>query len=109
MIGPSINAAIDNAIAMEARQGGDGETRLHPKDDSAGRKASPSPNPSSSEQDALREALEPFARAADVRLCGEWGDDEHFGQTDVAFYLTFGDLRRARAALTASPKGQDHE
>jgi hypothetical protein len=26
------------AIAMEARQGGDGETRLHPKDDSAGPK-----------------------------------------------------------------------
>jgi hypothetical protein len=25
-----------HAIAMEARQGGDGETRLHPKDDSAG-------------------------------------------------------------------------
>lgn len=32
-------AALD-AIAMEARQGGDGETRPHPKDDSAGRQAS---------------------------------------------------------------------
>jgi hypothetical protein len=33
------------AIAMEARQGGDGETRLHPKDDSAGRQASPNLSP----------------------------------------------------------------
>jgi hypothetical protein len=44
-------------------------------------------------------ALEPFAKAADVKLCGEWNDDECFGQTDVGFYLSFGDLRRARAAL----------
>ncbi|QWY83249.1 hypothetical protein [Rhizobium phage RHph_X2_25] len=49
----------------------------------------------------LKEALEPFAKAADVKLCGEWRDDERFGQTDVSFYLTFGDLRRARAALSA--------
>lgn len=45
--------------------------------------------------------LEPFAAAADIRLCGEWEDHRHFGQTDVAFHLTFGDLRRARQALTA--------
>jgi hypothetical protein len=31
-----VNAGMAlDAIAMEARQGGDGETRLHPKDDSA--------------------------------------------------------------------------
>jgi hypothetical protein len=33
------------AIAMEARQGGDSETRPHPKDDSAGRQASPMNSP----------------------------------------------------------------
>jgi hypothetical protein len=48
----------------------------------------------------LETALAPFAKAADVKLCGVWGDEEHFGQTDVGFYLTFGDLRAARAALT---------
>lgn len=48
----------------------------------------------------LRAALAPFAKAADVKLCGEWRDDQHFGQTDVTFHLTFGDLRRARAALS---------
>lgn len=57
------------------------------------------------ENEALREALEPFAKAADIRLCGDWRDDQHFGRTDVQFYLTFGDLRRARAAL----KGSIHE
>jgi hypothetical protein len=31
-------AGEEYAIAMEARQGGDGETRLHPKDESAGPK-----------------------------------------------------------------------
>jgi DNA-binding FadR family transcriptional regulator len=45
------------------------------------------------------EALRPFAEAADIKLCGEWEDNEHFGQTDVGFHLTFGDLRQARAAL----------
>jgi hypothetical protein len=45
----AIKAALRHgyAIAMEARQGGDGETRLHPKDDSAGRQASPNPSPES--------------------------------------------------------------
>lgn len=33
---PDVFAETYDAIAMEARQGGDGETRLHPKDDSAG-------------------------------------------------------------------------
>jgi hypothetical protein len=53
----------------------------------------------------LEAALRPFAKAADVKLCGEWRDDERFGQTDVNFYLTFGDLRNARAALSPSPAG----
>lgn len=53
------------------------------------------------EVERLRGALEPFAKAADIKLCGEWRDDERFGQTDVSFHLTFGDLRRARAALSA--------
>lgn len=43
------------------------------------------------------EVMKPFAEAAGIRLCGEWGDDERFGQTDVAFYLKFGHLRAARA------------
>lgn len=60
--------------------------------------------------DGLREALEPFAKAADIRLCGEWRDDEKISQTDVPFYITFGDLRRASAAISASPaqEGEPH-
>jgi len=54
----------------------------------------------------LREALEPFAKAADIKLCGEWRDDERFGQTDVSFHLTFGDLRKARAALSPQNDGK---
>lgn len=50
--------------------------------------------------DRLAAAVAPFARAADIKLCGEWRDDQTFGQTDVAFYLTFGDLRRAKSALS---------
>lgn len=50
----------------------------------------------------LQEALKPFAKAADVKLCGEWRDDERFGHTDITFHLTFGDLRAARRALEAS-------
>lgn len=48
----------------------------------------------------LEEALKPFAKAGGVKLCGEWRDDERFGHTDVTFYLTFGDLRRARSLLS---------
>jgi hypothetical protein len=51
------------------------------------------------ENKRLREALEPFAKAADIKLCGDWRDDERFAQTDVGHYLTFGHLRAARAAL----------
>ena len=50
----------------------------------------------------LQEALKPFAKAADVKLCGEWRDDERFGHTDITFHLTFGDLRAARRALEQS-------
>jgi hypothetical protein len=45
------------------------------------------------------EALEPFAKAADIRLCGSFGDHEKFSSFDIGHKLTFGDLRRARTAL----------
>jgi len=51
----------------------------------------------------LREAVEvlkPFAKAGAIKLCGEWKDHERFCQTDVGFYLHFGDLRRATAFLS---------
>ena len=59
--------------------------------------------------DGLREALEPFAKAADIKLCGEWRDDQSISRTDVAFSITFGDLRRARAALTPAPAQEGGE
>lgn len=49
---------------------------------------------------ALRAAVKPFAKAADIRLCGDFRDDERFGHTDLTFHLTFGDLRRAARALS---------
>lgn len=52
----------------------------------------------------VREALEPFAKAADIKLCGEFEDSERFGPTDISHHLTFGDLRAARTAL----KDQTH-
>ncbi|MEJ8308547.1 hypothetical protein [Agrobacterium larrymoorei] len=55
----------------------------------------------------MQAALLPFSKAAEIKLCGEWRDDERFAQTDVGFYLTFGDLRRARAAI-ASTGGEHH-
>lgn len=45
------------------------------------------------------EVLKPFAKAGAIKLCGEWKDHERFCQTDVGFYLHFGDLRRATAFL----------
>lgn len=48
---------------------------------------------------ALRRALEPFAKAADIKLCGVWLDIDRIGGTDTAYHITFGDLRKARAAL----------
>ena len=50
-----------------------------------------------------REALEPFAEAGKVKLCGGdfWTDDKSINNTDVAFYIKFGDLRRAAKALEA--------
>lgn len=48
------------------------------------------------ENAALREALEPFAKATDIRLCGEWRDEESIQRTDVAFHIKFGHLRTAR-------------
>ncbi|NBW15810.1 MAG: hypothetical protein EBR82_48270 [Caulobacteraceae bacterium] len=53
----------------------------------------------------LEAAVEPFAKAADIKLCGEWRDDQSIQPTDTAFYVTFGDLRRARRALTGGGHG----
>lgn len=47
----------------------------------------------------LQEALTPFAKAGEIKLCSEWRDDERFAQTDVGFYLNFGHLRRAAQVL----------
>lgn len=59
------------------------------------------------ENERLREALEPFARAL-----GEFGDDgtEHrdrcnIFETGIAMLITFGHLRKARAALKGEPHG----
>ena len=49
-------------------------------------------------KDAVK-VLEPFAKAADIKLCGDWRDDERFAQTDVGHYLNFGHLRAARAFI----------
>jgi len=52
--------------------------------------------------DELVEALLPFAKAADIRLCASedyWTDDKAIQGTDIAFHVTFGDLRSARTAL----------
>ena len=54
----------------------------------------------------LRQALEPFARAADIKLCGEWTDSDPIQQTDVAHHVTFGHLREARAALSNGEEGK---
>ena len=40
--------------------------------------------------------IEPFAKAAEIKLCGIWRDDENFGRTDASSRLTFGHLRAAR-------------
>ena len=47
------------------------------------------------------EALEPFATAGRVKLCGGdyWTPDKSIQGTDVAFHITFGDLAQAIAAL----------
>lgn len=51
----------------------------------------------------MREALKPFAKAADIKLCGEWRDDQSIQPTDTAFSITFGHLRAARRALGDQP------
>lgn len=50
---------------------------------------------SSPTEQMLREALEPFAKAGAIRLCGEWSGDKSIQGTDTAFHVTFGDLRHA--------------
>lgn len=53
------------------------------------------------EIERLREALKPFAEAANIRLCGGdyWTDDKSVQGTDIAFHVKFGHLRNARAVL----------
>lgn len=51
----------------------------------------------------LREALRPFSDAAAIKLCGEWQDHQSVSRTDTSFYITFGHLRAARAALGDTP------
>lgn len=53
----------------------------------------------SEENGRLREVLKPFALAGEIKLCGEWRDDERFSQTDVGFHLNFGHLRAASRIL----------
>jgi hypothetical protein len=50
----------------------------------------------SAEVARLRQALEPFAKACTITTRG---DDEHIDDTIAATKITFGDLRRALAAL----------
>ena len=59
------------------------------------------------ERDALREALRPFADAADIadgRILARYGDTDFPDATTVAVALniTLGHIRAARAALTAN-------
>lgn len=49
--------------------------------------------------DRQREALRPFAKTADIKLCGDWRDDESIQGTDLAYHVKFGLLREARAVL----------
>lgn len=61
------------------------------------------------ENEKLRAALEPFAQAADIKLCGgddHWTDDKRIQGTDVGFHITFGDLRRARALAKDHPNAE---
>lgn len=48
-----------------------------------------------------REALAPFAKAASIRLCGGsfWTAEKPIQGTDIAFHITFGDLKNADNAL----------
>ena len=65
--------------------------------------ASPTP-PRPIDMGEIERALEPFSKAADVKLCAEpgyWSDEKSIKNTDVASGITFGDLRRARQALAA--------
>lgn len=47
-----------------------------------------------------REVVEPLAEAGRIKLCGEWRDDQSVQGTDTAFFVKFGDLRRAAALST---------
>jgi len=47
------------------------------------------------------EALKPFADAAAIKLCGQFGDDERVNKTDTGSHILFGHLRTATTALAA--------
>lgn len=62
------------------------------------------------ENKRMREALLPFAKAAEIRLCGDWKDAESILNTGAAWPIKFGDLRRAfttLAALSPTSNGGD--
>jgi len=52
----------------------------------------------------LLKALEPFAKASEIRLCGgdHWTDDKSIQGTDISFHITLGHLRAAYAAIAKS-------
>ena len=58
--------------------------------------------------DRVREALQPFAKAAAIKLCGGdyWTDGKSIQGTDVASYITFGDLKLAAATLAELGDGR---
>lgn len=47
-----------------------------------------------------REVVKPLAEAGRIKLCGDWRDDQSVQGTDTAFFVKFGDLRRAAALST---------
>lgn len=58
-----------------------------------------------------REVLGPLGDAGRVKLCGEWRDDQSIQKTDTAFFVTFGDLRRAAtvsAKIDATDAAQEN-
>lgn len=59
------------------------------------------------ERDALREALQPFAQAADDAIDETDQDEWEAWEHPCAMAIKIGDFRKARAALTN--KGQDNE
>lgn len=57
----------------------------------------------------LVEALEPFAKAGRIKLCGGdyWTGEKSIQGTDIAFHIKFADLRAADEALTKAKESRD--